>query len=433
MRNPAPSLSQVPLPKAPFCRATSEHLRDGPARAGVVHRVGRQPAKPALLAQARLSPLKTPSFGALHPSGNSLESPLTKNTPTSSRAFLEPFLRSCNPPAHSLAPSTDARYVYLVRKNCGGTALGCRKFVTLVPLPIRLAFEGSQPCGHAAMHNTPHRPSTEADLRQGHAMPHYQAVSRTVLFPVPHPLGSHSYPQIPVDTSAVRCFRNGMVKDDAECSKAASCHCHVRWVLLRYAQRCLGRCAADSSNAAHTWRVNRVLRSSEVLHQDRNGWRLMSPAVKYSSTCSLGHCELVFHLWVFWSYWRPKRDIEVRSDPCREVCGSVGPVLDERSRRRWAAPESLAIGYAGDAVDGGPPVWLGRRFARGAGTPTRDEAPHGPHSTPWRYGLALPHPDADQPLASRPRSKRSVGSAHARHPTVAAALGARREAGGALA
>ena len=28
----------------------------------------------------------------------------------------------------------------------------------------------------------------------------------------------------------------------------------------------------------------------------------------------------------------------------------VAPVLDERSRRRWAAAESLAIGYGGDAV-----------------------------------------------------------------------------------
>ena len=29
---------------------------------------------------------------------------------------------------------------------------------------------------------------------------------------------------------------------------------------------------------------------------------------------------------------------------------AVAPVLDERSRRRWAAAESLAIGYGGDAL-----------------------------------------------------------------------------------
>ena len=29
---------------------------------------------------------------------------------------------------------------------------------------------------------------------------------------------------------------------------------------------------------------------------------------------------------------------------------AVAPVLDERSRRRWAAAESAAIGYGGDAL-----------------------------------------------------------------------------------
>ena len=29
---------------------------------------------------------------------------------------------------------------------------------------------------------------------------------------------------------------------------------------------------------------------------------------------------------------------------------AVSPVLDERSRRRWAAAESLSIGYGGDAL-----------------------------------------------------------------------------------
>ena len=66
---------------------------------------------------------------------------------------------------------------------------------------------------------------------------------------------------------------------------------------------------------------------------------------------------------------------------------AVAPVLDERSRRVWAAAESLAIGYGGDAIvsaatglarvtvrkgrrelaRGGPPV--GRIRRPGAGRP----------------------------------------------------------------
>ena len=44
-----------------------------------------------------------------------------------------------------------------------------------------------------------------------------------------------------------------------------------------------------------------------------------------------------------------KRDIELEATLVAKYA-AVGPVLDERSRRRWAAAESLAIGYGGDAV-----------------------------------------------------------------------------------
>ena len=50
-----------------------------------------------------------------------------------------------------------------------------------------------------------------------------------------------------------------------------------------------------------------------------------------------------------------KRDIELEATLVAKYAVVV-PVLDERSRRRWAAAESLAIGYGGDAVvsSGGP-------------------------------------------------------------------------------
>ena len=44
-----------------------------------------------------------------------------------------------------------------------------------------------------------------------------------------------------------------------------------------------------------------------------------------------------------------KRDIELEATLVAKYA-AVEPVLDERSRRRWAAAESLAIGYGGDAV-----------------------------------------------------------------------------------
>ena len=46
-----------------------------------------------------------------------------------------------------------------------------------------------------------------------------------------------------------------------------------------------------------------------------------------------------------------KRDIELEATLVAKYAVVV-PVLDERSRRRWAAAESLAIGYGGDL----PPV-----------------------------------------------------------------------------
>ena len=46
---------------------------------------------------------------------------------------------------------------------------------------------------------------------------------------------------------------------------------------------------------------------------------------------------------------RVKRDVELEATIVAKYV-TVAPVLDELSRRRWAAAESLAIGYGGDAL-----------------------------------------------------------------------------------
>ena len=44
-----------------------------------------------------------------------------------------------------------------------------------------------------------------------------------------------------------------------------------------------------------------------------------------------------------------RRDVELEATIVGKY-SAVAPVLDERSRRRWAAAESAAIGYGGDAL-----------------------------------------------------------------------------------
>ena len=44
-----------------------------------------------------------------------------------------------------------------------------------------------------------------------------------------------------------------------------------------------------------------------------------------------------------------KRNVELEATIVAKYV-AVAPVLDERSRRRWAAAESVAIGYGGDAL-----------------------------------------------------------------------------------
>ena len=123
-----------------------------------------------------------------------------------------------------------------------------------------------------------------------------------------------------------------------------------------------------------------------------------------------------------------KRDIELEATLVAKYA-AVGPVLDERSRRRWAAAESLAIGLR--RRRGG---FVGHRCGSG------DDSARGAGRVPAtrRRRTAFDALAADGPAssrinpASRPRSKRWVDPLTRRRPDLAAALDVQesREAGG---
>ena len=69
-----------------------------------------------------------------------------------------------------------------------------------------------------------------------------------------------------------------------------------------------------------------------------------------------------------------KRDIELEATLVAKYA-AVEPVLDERSRRRWAAAESLAIGYGGDAVVSSATGVARETIRKGRREISRDEAP----------------------------------------------------------
>ena len=69
-----------------------------------------------------------------------------------------------------------------------------------------------------------------------------------------------------------------------------------------------------------------------------------------------------------------KRDIELKATLVAKYA-AVEPVLDERSRRRWAAAESRAIGYGGDAVVSSATGLARETIRKGRREISRDEAP----------------------------------------------------------
>ncbi len=114
-----------------------------------------------------------------------------------------------------------------------------------------------------------------------------------------------------------------------------------------------------------------------------------------------------------------KRDIELEATLVAKYA-VVAPVLDERSRRRWGAAESRAIGYGGDAVVSSATGLARATIRKGRGEIARDEAPTDRIRRPG--GRSGPASSRINP-ASRPRSKRLVDPlTHARRPDLAAAL-----------
>ena len=73
---------------------------------------------------------------------------------------------------------------------------------------------------------------------------------------------------------------------------------------------------------------------------------------------------------------RVKRDLELEATIVEKYV-AVAPVLDERSRRRWAAAESMAIGYGGDALVSSATGLARETIRKGRREIARGEAPAG--------------------------------------------------------
>ena len=69
-----------------------------------------------------------------------------------------------------------------------------------------------------------------------------------------------------------------------------------------------------------------------------------------------------------------KRDIELEATLVAKYA-AVGPLLDELSRRRWAAAESLSIRYGGDAVLSSATGLARETIRKGRREIARDEVP----------------------------------------------------------
>ena len=88
-----------------------------------------------------------------------------------------------------------------------------------------------------------------------------------------------------------------------------------------------------------------------------------------------------------------RRDVELEATIVAKFT-VVAPVLDERSRRRWAAAESLAIGYGGDALVSSATGLARETIRRGRREIARAEAPPDRLRCP---GAGRPRIQEDQP------------------------------------
>ena len=108
-----------------------------------------------------------------------------------------------------------------------------------------------------------------------------------------------------------------------------------------------------------------------------------------------------------------KRDIELEATLVAKYA-AVEPVLDERSPRRWAAAESLAIGYGGDAVVSSATGLARETIRKGRREIAREEAPTDRIRRP---GGGRPRIQQDQPGITA-RSVRRAGSRVARRVSI---------------
>ena len=88
-----------------------------------------------------------------------------------------------------------------------------------------------------------------------------------------------------------------------------------------------------------------------------------------------------------------RRDVELEATIVAKYAAVV-PVLDERSRRRWAAAESLAIGYGGDALISSATGLAPATIRKGRREIARDEEAPGRLR---RAGAGRPRIQQDQP------------------------------------
>ena len=98
-----------------------------------------------------------------------------------------------------------------------------------------------------------------------------------------------------------------------------------------------------------------------------------------------------------------KRDVELEATLVAKYA-VVAPVLDERSRRWWAAAESLAIGYGGGAVVSSATGLARETIRKGRREIARDEAPtNDPRTGSSRFSKASDCADSLGAHAARGR------------------------------
>ena len=88
-----------------------------------------------------------------------------------------------------------------------------------------------------------------------------------------------------------------------------------------------------------------------------------------------------------------RRDVELEATIVGKY-SAVAPVLDERSRRRWAAAESAAIGYGGDALVSSATGLARETIRKGRREIARGEPPTSRIRAP---GAGRPGIEQDQP------------------------------------